>query len=239
MIYQVELTNFCNSACPWCVHREMNRPKGYMTRATFETMLQDLPKEGVPSHQLGLHHFGEGLLHPDLPYFLNRLDAAGVHWRMSTNGRLLRLPSVRQMLLPHQNGQLVISMENGAETQDVQALLSEKKLTGSRLQVIVQTLFDRSYELDGDYLPSAQRYISWAKRGDGRKKAQCPFITQDWAVVLWDGRYVSCCSDYDGESVLGRVGAGRERNRPWRACATCDVVELFYSFLSDEGGSVG
>ncbi|MGE5507945.1 MAG: radical SAM protein [Chitinophagales bacterium] len=234
MLYQIELTNVCNSACPWCPHREMQRPQGFMSRAVFEALLQTVPREGIAGGQLGLHHFGEPLLHPDLPYFLRRLAEEGIGWRLSSNGRLLARPDIRRTLLESRGGELYLSMENGARVADVQALLTEKQATGSPLAVVLQTLsaFDADYEryfgLTGDFQTYTQMEHTWARAGDGWKSEDCPFLVNDWVVVLWDGTYVSCCADYEGRSALGRVGAGRARNRRWQACATCDVARAFF-----------
>ncbi|MGE5552916.1 MAG: radical SAM protein [Betaproteobacteria bacterium] len=230
MIYQIELTNVCNSACPWCPHRTMKRPQGYMSRETFEAILQDARKGGIVGDQLGLHHFGEPLLHPDLPYFLDRLSAEGIAWRLSTNGRLLSQPAIRRLLLSSAKGQLVISMENGAAVEDVQTLLREKQETGSDLAIVVQGLdvLGRQYRLEGDFVAYTQRCHTWTQDGDGFLSESCPFVIEDWICALWDGTYVSCCADVEGESVLGAAGRGRVRNHRWRACATCDVVPAFF-----------
>lgn len=233
MLYQIELTNVCNSACVWCPHREMQRPQGFMTRAVFEALLQEARRDGVAGGQLGLHHFGEPLLHPDLPYFLQRLAAAGLSWRLSSNGRLLAHPAIRRLLLQSHGGELYLSMENGARVADVQALLAEKRASGSTLPVVLQTLssFDADYEHDcgltGDFQTYTQVEHSWAREGDGWLSERCPFLVNDWVVALWDGTYVSCCTDYEGRSVLGRVGLGRDRNHAWSACASCDVARAF------------
>jgi MoaA/NifB/PqqE/SkfB family radical SAM enzyme len=69
-IYQIELTNHCNAQCEWCGNTGMSRKRGFMALEVFIGTLDYLQVEPPPGNTVGLHHFGESLLHPDLDSFL-------------------------------------------------------------------------------------------------------------------------------------------------------------------------
>ncbi len=89
-IYQIELTNYCNSKCAWCDHSKMKRDQGFMDWQIFERTVEVLKYAPPPNNTVGLHHFGESLLHPDINLYLQYLENRNINWRLSTNGRLLQ-----------------------------------------------------------------------------------------------------------------------------------------------------
>lgn len=213
-IYQIELTNYCNSACEWCGHSSMKREKGFMSWDIFKCSVELLKKEPPPGGVVGLHHFGESLLHPEIKGFLHYLEDRKIKWRLSTNGRLLKEKEIREMLLTT-SGLLVISMENGADINFVNKLIREKSLYRSPLQILVQTFGDTDFSqlAQGEYRIFKTVKHSWAKNGNGDYR-KCRFLAEDWVCILWDGTIVSCCMDMEGECVLGHVNTGRLRNHP-------------------------
>ena len=203
----------------------MKRTKGFMSWETFARVVSLIKQEPPPGGVVGLHHFGESLLHPEIHSFLSYLQKNGINWRLSTNGRLLRKLEIRDMLLNY-SGLLVISMENGADLESVIKLIEEKKQKGSELQILLQTFGDTDLSLisPGGYDIFRIQKHSWAKNGPGNYH-DCCFLNQNWVCVLWDGTIVSCCMDMEGESRLGHVANGyHAANLPWRSCRTCEVV---------------
>lgn len=224
-IYQIELTNYCNSKCTWCDHSKMKRPKGFMDRRTFERTVEFLKYAPPPDNTVGLHHFGESLLHPDINYYLQYLEKNNINWRLSTNGRLLENVEIRDLLLKFK-GLLVISMENGANIKNVNLLIHEKAQKGSHLRILLQTFGDSRMNevISGDYEIFHTTKHSWGKNGLGEYQ-QCCFLNQNWVCILWDGTIVSCCFDMEGEGKIGHVNnPDILANKPWRLCPTCEVV---------------
>lgn len=224
-IYQIELTNYCNSKCAWCDHSKMKRDKGFMDWRTFERTVEFLKYAPPPDNTVGLHHFGESLLHPDINLYLEYLENRDINWRMSTNGRLLQKIEIRDMLLKFR-GLLVISMENGADIKSVNMLIQEKAQMKSQLQILLQTFGDTEFKgvKPGEYEIFNITKHSWGKNGVGESQ-RCCFLNQNWACVLWDGTIVSCCFDMEGEGRIGHVNTPDIlTNRPWRLCPTCEVV---------------
>jgi len=224
-IYQIELTNYCNSQCPWCNHSRMKRNKGFMDWRTFERTIEFLKYAPPPGNTVGLHHFGESLLHPEIDSYLKYLDNHNVNWRLSTNGRLLKKPELREMLLKYK-GLLVISMDNGADLLSVNTLIQEKSQKRSELQILIQTFGTANLDglLPGQYEIYHTAKHSWGSNGTG-EYTKCCFLNQNWACVLWDGTIVSCCFDLEGEAKIGHV---KHQNAfvsaKWRLCPTCEVV---------------
>lgn len=191
----------------------------------FKLSIDLFLKEPVPEGVVGLHHFGESLLHPQIGSYLQYLEDRKISWRLSTNGRMLSRPDIRRMLLDTNYGLLVVSMENGVTIPDVNKLICEKAKFRSKLQILLQTFGKTNLsrvQKDGCEIRVVKMH-SWAKYGHG-DMTKCCFLVDDWVCILWDGTIVSCCMDMEGESVLGHVKEGRCRNRPWRACKTCEVV---------------
>ena len=224
-IYQIELTNYCNSKCAWCDHSKMKRDKGFMDWRTFERTVEFLKYAPPPDNTVGLHHFGESLLHPEINLYLQYLEDHNINWRLSTNGRLLQKVEIRDMLLKFK-GLIVISMENGAEIKSVNILIQEKSQKKSQLKILLQTFGDTDMNglIPGEYEIFKTSKHSWGKNGVGEYE-QCCFLNQNWACVLWDGTIVSCCFDMEGEGRIGHVNKpGILINKPWRLCPTCVVV---------------
>lgn len=226
-IYQIKLTNYCNSACKWCNNKIMKRERGFMSQDIFQRTISLLEEEPPANGVIGLHHFGESLLHPDIEQYIGYIESKNIKWRLSTNGRLLNDEKIRTMLLSFQ-GLLVISMENGVRIEDVNKLIKEKDERNSKLQILLQTFgnADLTSIIPGNYEIFKVKMHSWAQNGKGDYR-RCSFLADDWACVLWDGTIVSCCFDMEGECILGHVNNPRPyriKNHPWRACKTCEVV---------------
>jgi len=203
----------------------MKRDKGFMDWRTFERTVEFLKYAPPPDNTVGLHHFGESLLHPEINLYLQYLEDHNINWRLSTNGRLLQKVEIRDMLLKFK-GLIVISMENGAEIKSVNILIQEKSQKKSQLKILLQTFGDTDMNglIPGEYEIFKTSKHSWGKNGVGEYE-QCCFLNQNWACVLWDGTIVSCCFDMEGEGRIGHVNKpGILINKPWRLCPTCEVV---------------
>lgn len=83
-IYEVEPLNACPYRCYMCPRGRgnMKRPVGFMPLSIFERIIKE-----IPGHQrmLRLHHFGEPVLHPELPLFIRLTRSAGLIPALSLN----------------------------------------------------------------------------------------------------------------------------------------------------------
>src|SRR6185436_12649561 len=104
---KIELTNYCNLACPMCPHPQMRRAHGYMTEALFHAIID----QAVPELEFAyLHHLGESLFHPRLGALIAHAHHRGVPTGLSTNATFLDGRKARALL---ENGLdfLVISVD--------------------------------------------------------------------------------------------------------------------------------
>jgi radical SAM protein with 4Fe4S-binding SPASM domain len=81
-IMTVETTSICNLRCVFCPYDEMTRKKGHMSLANFENFIED---QCGHISSLGLHHFGEPFLNPELPKFIEACARRGIRSTVSSN----------------------------------------------------------------------------------------------------------------------------------------------------------
>lgn len=96
-IYEVEPTNACPYRCYMCPRGrgEMKRPIGFMSLELFKKIV----KQVSPSQRmLRLHHFGEPVLHPDLPEFIRITRSAGLIPALSLNPSSLSEEIIDRMI---------------------------------------------------------------------------------------------------------------------------------------------
>jgi radical SAM protein with 4Fe4S-binding SPASM domain len=83
---KIELTNYCNLACPMCPHPAMQRAVGHMRPELFSRIID----QAVPELEFAyLHHLGESLFHPHLGELIRYGKARGVALGLSTNATFL------------------------------------------------------------------------------------------------------------------------------------------------------
>jgi radical SAM protein with 4Fe4S-binding SPASM domain len=107
---KIELTNYCNLACPMCPHQQMTREVGYMKPELYRRII-DL---AVPELEFAyLHHLGESLFHGKIGDFIRYGRARGVAMGLSTNATYLDHRKGRALL---ESGLdfLVISMDGAS-----------------------------------------------------------------------------------------------------------------------------
>ncbi len=112
-IDQIELTNVCPMRCGFCPRGTpgtMVRPTGFMARALFESVLDQLHPAQARWRPLELHHLGESLLHPELPAFVALAAARGLPTEMSVNPSHLT-PELGRALIDAGLGRLVVSLD--------------------------------------------------------------------------------------------------------------------------------
>ncbi len=104
---KIELTNYCNLACPMCPHPQMRRPVGSMRPALFRKIID----EAAPYLEFAyLHHLGESLVVRRLGEFIRYGRSRGVAMGLSTNATFLDAGKSR-LLLDSGLDFLVISLD--------------------------------------------------------------------------------------------------------------------------------
>ncbi len=104
---KIELTNYCNLACPMCPHPQMQRKVGSMRPALFRKIID----EAAPALEFAyLHHLGESLVVRRLGEFIRYGRSRGVAMGLSTNATFLDAARGR-LLLESGLDFLVISLD--------------------------------------------------------------------------------------------------------------------------------
>ncbi len=148
---KIELTNFCNLACPMCPHEQMQRDVGYMKPALFRKIID----ESTPDLEFAyLHHLGESLFHGKIGELIKYGRQKGVAMGLSTNATYLDHRKGK-VLLESGLDFLVISMDGASpDTYDrirvggdfattvknVRAFFDLKKQLPNHLTVVVQMI---------------------------------------------------------------------------------------------------
>ncbi len=83
---KIELTNFCNLACPMCPHEQMERAVGYMKPELYRRVIDMAAPELEFAY---LHHLGESLFHGKIGDFIRYGRQRGVAMGLSTNATYL------------------------------------------------------------------------------------------------------------------------------------------------------
>jgi radical SAM protein with 4Fe4S-binding SPASM domain len=110
---QIELTNVCPMRCGFCPRGTpgvMQRPTGFLARALFERLLDQLHPAQARWRPLELHHLGESLLHPELAAMIAAASARGLPTELSCNPSHLA-PALGRALIDAGLRRIVISLD--------------------------------------------------------------------------------------------------------------------------------
>ena len=219
----IEPTNTCNLRCTFCfVTDGMTRDGGFMDFDLFKKIIDDC----TDLEHLCMHNWGEPLLHKDIFRMIEYAKNKGVNYVvMNTNGTLLTDKMIDRII----NSKLDIirfSIDGSAETfkrvrgvelenieKNIKKLkiIKEKKRPGLKMGVV--------FTVEEDTERDAEEYINhWEKIVD-HVRLQPKLITsprtevcpepfgKDYGklVVLWDGRVIPCCVDYNANLMIGNI----------------------------------
>jgi len=88
-IYVIDIVGTCNLRCPTCPvgNSELGtRPRGMMKPAMFREIIAKIRRESPSERpEINLFNWGEPLLHPQLPSFIQLLRESGMVSKLSTN----------------------------------------------------------------------------------------------------------------------------------------------------------
>lgn len=94
----VELTNLCNFHCRFCPTgtQSINRTKGFMPETVVDALVENVKKYRIPG--VRFIRWGEPSLHPEYITILKRVKEAGAKIHINTNGFLLDVAQIRELL---------------------------------------------------------------------------------------------------------------------------------------------
>ncbi|MBT5257875.1 MAG: radical SAM protein [Nitrospina sp.] len=219
----IEPTNTCNLRCTFCfVTDGMTRDGGFMDFNIFKKIIDDC----TDLEHLCMHNWGEPLLHKDIFRMIEYAKNKGVNYVvMNTNGTLLTDKMINRIV----NSKLDIirfSIDGSAETfkrvrgvelENIEKNIKKLKIIKEkkRPKLKMGVVFTVEEDTEGD----AEEYINhWEKIVD-HVRLQPKLITsprtevcpepfgKDYGklVVLWDGRVIPCCVDYNANLMIGNI----------------------------------
>ena len=219
----IEPTNTCNLRCTFCfVTDGMTRDGGFMDFNLFKKIIDDC----TDLEHLCMHNWGEPLLHKDIFRMIEYAKNKGVNYVvMNTNGTLLTDKMINRIV----NSKLDIirfSIDGSAETfkrvrgvelENIEKNIKKLKIIKEkkRPELKMGVVFTVEEDTEGD----AEEYTNhWEKIVD-HVRLQPKLITsprtevcpepfgKDYGklVVLWDGRVIPCCVDYNANLMIGNI----------------------------------
>ena len=227
---KIELTNYCNLACTFCPHEQMERSVGFMKTDLFKRIV-DSSVHHVEF--VYLHFMGESLVHPKIFDMIRYARSKGIRAGLSTNASFLDEKRARGLLTSNIDF-LIISFE-GANPDTYE----EVRLKGSYKETLqnIQSFYRLKREIPNGVASAVQMIHTsesdeevegfrgqWPE-GVIIKKiknwgGQMPELTASKSVqnhlspcalpwkelsVLWDGTLTLCANTYDREVVLGHL----------------------------------
>lgn len=233
-VMQLETSNYCSLKCVYCPHPAQHRPKGNMSFETFKKCMTLVSHSDNPVHKDGrkfvwLNHFGEPLLHPMLPEFINYAKSCGIKVSFASNavdenGNLFPQSLWRQLA------------SAGLEDVMLSAHTKNERILRDHVGGIVRVRWL--------WTPTRGNFHDWAGQVDMTKfklepiqkpSCRCDYETNNMFAVTWDGRLASCC--YDSEGRVGLCVDDVLQNgfefREVSLCATCRLGRGDASWLSD------
>jgi len=190
---KIELTNFCNLACPMCPHSQMERDVGYMKPALFKRIIDMSAPELEFAY---LHHLGESLFHGRIGELIRYGRSRGVAMGLSTNATYLDHRKAT-VLLESGLDFLVISMD-GASPETYERL----RVGGDFATTVknVRNFFAMKQEIPNEMTVVIQMIVTEANKNEVEPFAKL------WANV--DGAQVMIkeARDWAGQVDLVKLG---------------------------------
>ncbi len=219
----IEPTNTCNLRCTFCFVTEgMTREGGFMKFDLFKKIIDDSPD----LEHLCMHNWGEPLLHKDIFKMIEYAKNKGVNYVvMNTNGTLLTDKMINQ-IVDSKLDIIRFSIDGSGETfkrvrgvelkkieQNINKLKNVKEIRRPELKMGVVFTIEEDTEGDaGDYIAHWEKIVDHVrlqpKLITSPRTEICPEpFGKDYGklVVLWDGRVIPCCVDYNANLTIGSV----------------------------------
>jgi hypothetical protein len=180
----------------------MTRKKGNMTKDTFNQVLDVLENKYI-----ALHHFGEPLLNHLLQQFIHTAKEKGVSVEFSTNGydkdSLIRII---------EEGPYIVRLATDS--------FHTENLVDELSQICVQNDV-KFYHHSVLYGSKPFNNFAGEVEGESQVSGECYFKKFSYVVVLWDGRVVPCCCDYDAKDIVGDIWNGISLKEDYSICENC------------------
>lgn len=215
----IEVTNHCNLECLMCpANTMMKRPKGYIRQDLFKRVIDS----ALNLEFIFLFQWGEPLLHPKIFELIRYASSKGIRTMVTTNGTICS-DEIIQRALDSGLERLTFSVDGVGSTHtsirgfDYYELktniLRFKELRDrnkSNLKIdISMVVFEKTEadlkKLHDEWKGIADRIYLIPRLFSGDRKKRCREMWRGNLTILWDGRVVPCCADFDAGMVVGDI----------------------------------
>ena len=257
---KIELTNFCNLACPMCPHPIMKREVGYMEPKLFRQIIDQAAPELEFAY---LHHLGESLFHGKIGELIRYGRSRGAAMGLSTNATFLDARKGKALLeagldflvvsLDAATEQAYEQMRIGGDFQrtvdNLRAFFKMKRETPNETEVAVQLIltpanahelrpFAEQWSREGAHVMIKEPrdwagQVPLAKLGlpGGAKVKRTP-CKMPWTelTILWNGEVVPCANVFERDPVVGDLSK-QSLDEVWNSP---ELTRLRGAHLADE-----
>jgi hypothetical protein len=144
--------------------------------------------------------------------------------KFSTNGLLLNEATLKKLKLAGLD-LLYVSLRPFFD-RTVSLLTQHYQEYEQMLSLLYIEHADKMKPLDPSWKVTRYEPHNWsgqiAIENPKRERAECLILRIGAVTVLWDGRVVNCCRDYEGAFVLGTVD-DQVSSKPFTLCKSCDL----------------
>jgi MoaA/NifB/PqqE/SkfB family radical SAM enzyme len=226
-----ELTNTCNLKCTVCpVNTGMNRPKGFMDFDLYRRVLEK--NKDIEIIQLCL--WGEPLMHPRLLDFIRFAVDRSVRCYLFTNATLLDDESsldlinsgVHRVLFSLDGYGDTYTHIRGYDYTEIEKKifrflhLREKRRKELKVGVAMVACEEtvcllKSFRERWEGIVDEIFVTPYITHEEKARNSRCQLLWLGYPIILWDGRVVPCCVDYEGTLSFGNVSDNPDLKAIW------------------------
>ncbi len=234
----IETSNHCSLRCSCCPNGQRGlklRPRGTMSRETFEKILKHID---IPIKHCFLHLCGEPLLNKNIPYFAELLNKQKIVSTVFSNGynidydtldkllevKLLKMAFSMDLISPEHYesirtpGKYDLAVDSLNKINDI--FIRHKKfyglniivkpdITTSQLKSTTEDLFNRYSQLISISYSSEFPWPGLPNTGyiAGHVRSHRKICREVYSTlpILWNGDVAMCNLDYSGETIIGNI----------------------------------
>ncbi len=226
---RIENTNRCNAVCTMCPRELLKRGIGTMSTEFFNSIADQLKAGGT--EELHLQGYGEPFLDKGILEKIRYAKEIGIPYTFMVTNASIMDEEVCEGIVKSGLDKLKISFYgiNPEEYETVHKGLSYEKVQENvkRLLSVKKRLKSKTPVVDVKYIGSLPKFLIFALQwglktrisyarlhnyADGRsynkprkerQSRSCVMVREPVMQVLWDGKVVPCCYDFDGKMILG------------------------------------
>lgn len=227
---RLENTNHCNANCRMCPREKMTRPKGFMSLELFKRLADECATDGTK--EMHLEGFGEPLLDKHILEKIRYAKKAGIKKTLIVTNASLLNEDIAKELLSSGLDKLKISFygTNKQEYEQVHCGLCYDEVMENitRLLELRRQHENSTLKVSIKYIGQMHKFLKFACQWGAQAKIQfsrlhnysygrkyikvknkrkrvCAMVANPIMQILWDGRVVPCCYDFNGVIILGDV----------------------------------